>query len=122
MTEDIPMLMLVLSGQEMITSVLQDNKIADKLLSMVKDLKKYKVFVLLNDVDNAAINYSSPGLMKYVKEYYNILALINISDIKLIEVPLKFQKEYSRDIRNGDGYSFLDSKVRKIRFILNEEL
>ena len=88
---------------------------------MVKDLKKYNVFVLLNDVDNAAINFSSPSLLKYVKEYYNVLALVNISELRMIEVPLKFQKEYSRDIRKGDGYSFLDNKVRKIRFILNDE-
>lgn len=121
MIDDTPMLMLVLSGHEILDSVLQDNKISDKLLSMVKDLKKYKVFVLLNDVDNAAINFSSPSLLKYVKEYYNILALVNISELRMIEVPLKFQKEYSRDIRKGDGYSFLDNKVRKIRFILNDE-
>ena len=119
---EIPMLVLVLSGQDLIMSILQDNKMAEKLMALAKDMRKYKVFLLLSDVENGAINYASPALLKHVKETHSVIALDNIQDIRLIEVPMKFHKEFAKEIRIGDGYSFLSGKVRKIHFVLNQDM
>ena len=69
-----------------------------------------------------ATHHASPALLKHVKETHSVIALDNIQDIRFIEVPMKFYKEFAKEIRIGDGYSFLSGKVRKIHFVLNQDM
>lgn len=115
-----PLLLLVISGQENINELLQSSKTHDHIMSMVKELRRYKVFVILSGIENASIPYSAPAVLKYIKESKDIIALDDIGNIRFIEIPLKYQKEYAKEIGVGDGYSFIGGKVNKIKTILNK--
>ena len=115
-----PLLLLVISGQENINELLQSSKTHDHIMSMVKELRRYKVFVILSGIENASIPYSAPAVLKYIKESKDIIALDDIGNIRFLEIPLKYQKEYAKEIGVGDGYSFIGGKVNKIKTILNK--
>lgn len=116
--KEAPLLILVLSGEEMVAQLLQNQKVNDKLQSIGKELKKYKGFVLLEDIENQAINYASPGLLKYLKENHSFFVLDNIDNINLFDIPIKLIKTFSKEIRLGDGYSFIGGRVKRIHTIL----
>ena len=115
-----PLLLFVVSGQENIEELLQDSKSQERIMSIIKELRKYKAFVILSGIENAAISYSAPPLLKYIKESKNIIALEDIGNIRFVEIPLKYQKEFSKEIAVGDGYSLLGGKVNKVKTILNK--
>lgn len=115
-----PLLLLVISGQENINELLQSSKTHDHIMSMVKELRRYKVFVILSGIENASIPYSAPAVLKYIKESKDIIALDDIGNIRFLEIPIKYQKEYAKEIGVGDGYSFIGGKVNKIKTILNK--
>lgn len=115
-----PLLLLVVSGQENISELLQDSKTQERIMSMIKELRKYKVFVILSGLENTTIPYSAPAVLKYIKESKDIIALDDIGNIRFIEIPLKYQKEYAKEIGVGDGYSFIGGKVNKVKTILDK--
>lgn len=119
--ESEPLLLLVLSDPDILAQLLQDKGTGDKLLAIAKELKKYKACVLLSNLENEPIGYSAPALLKYVKETNSLFVLEDIANIRLLDIPLKLQREYAKELRPGDGFSFLGGKVRKIRTILRAE-
>lgn len=121
LSSDTPLLMLVLSGEEMVAQLLQNQKVGEKLQSIAKDLKKYKGFVLIGDVEDAPINYASPSILKYLKESHSFIVFDNIDSISLFDIPIKIVKMHSKKIRVGDAFSFIGGKVRRIRTILDSQ-
>ncbi len=119
--ERLPLILLVLSGRELTAALLQDSRTAENLLMIGKDMRRCKAFVLLSEVEDAPVNYASSPVLKQIKETHSMILLENIGDIRMADIPLKLQKEFARDIRVGDGYSLLGGKVRKIRFVLDQD-
>ncbi len=115
-----PLLLLVISGQENISELFQDSKTHERIMSMIKELRKYKVFVILSGLENATIPYSAPAVLKYIKESKDIIVFDDIGNIRFIDIPLKYQKAYAKEISIGDGYSFIGGKVNKVKTILDK--
>ena len=113
-----PLLLLVISGQENISELLQDSKANDRMLSFIKEYRKYKVFILLCGVENTSIPYSAPSVLKYIKESKDIIFFDDIGNVRFIDVPVKLQREYSKEISVGDAYSCIGGKLVKARTIL----
>lgn len=117
---DDPLLMLVISGAENINELLQDGKTNDCILSFIKEYRKYKVFILLCGVENASVPYSAPSVLKYIKESKDIIFFDDIGNVRFIDIPLKLQREYSKEISAGDVYSCIGGKLVKARTILTK--
>ena len=115
-----PLLLFVVAGQENIEEILQDGKTQEQVMSIIRDLRKYKAFVIFAGIENTTISYSAPSLLKYIKESKNIIVLEDIGNIRFVEIPLKYQKEFSKEIGIGDGYSLLGGKINKVKTILNK--
>ena len=113
-----PLLLFVISGQENISELLQDSKANDRMLSFIKEYRKYKVFILLCGVENTSIPYSAPSVLKYIKESKDIIFFDDIGNVRFIDVPVKLQREYSKEISVGDAYSCIGGKLVKARTIL----
>ncbi len=121
LSTDAPLMMLVLTGGDMVAQLLQKQAVNDKLQSIAKELKKYKGFVLLDDIENEGINYASPPLMKYMKESHSFIVFDNIASINLFDIPMKLLKTFSKEIRVGDGFIFVGGKVKRVRTILDSQ-
>ena len=119
--ENEPLLLLVISGKEMLNSLLSDKASADRLNEIVNDLRRFKAFVLIADLENNAISYSSAAILKYIKESNNLIILENVSDIKITDIPLRLQKEFNKDIKVGDAYSLINGKMKKLHLILADK-
>lgn len=115
-----PLLLFVISGQENIEELLQDSNTQEHMMSIIKELRKYKAFVIFSGIENATISYSAPILLKYIKDTKNIIAFDDVGNIRFIDIPLKYQKEFYKEIGVGDGYSFIGGKINKVRTILNK--
>lgn len=118
--ENEPLLLLVISGQDVIDEINADNKIQDKLMMIIKDLRKYKVFVIISGHEDARLPALAPAVMKYIRDSKNLIIFDDISNIGILDIPNKLIKEYSKEITQGDAYTFFGGKVSKIKTILNK--
>ena len=115
-----PLLLLVISGQDAVSEVLQDTKMQEKIMTIVKEMRRYKAFVILCGIENASIPYSAPAILKYIKESKDLIAFDDIANVKFIDIPLKFQKEFAKEISVGDAFAFIGGKVNKVKTILDK--
>lgn len=115
-----PLLILVVSGQDAVSEILQDSKIQEKVMTIVKELRRYKAFVILSGFENVSIPYSAPAILKHIKESKDLVVFDDIANVKFIDIPLKYQKEYAKEISVGDAFVFIGGKVNKVKTILDK--
>ena len=113
-----PLLVLILSGQDMIDELIQNSKIQDMLVGIAKDLKKYKSLVVVSGFENAKLPALAPSFMKYIRDSKNLVVFDDMANINIIDVPVRFLREYTKEIQLGDAYTFFSGKVRKVKTIL----
>lgn len=113
-----PLLVLILSGQDVIDELIQNSKIQDMLVGIAKDLKKYKSLVVVSGFENAKLPALAPSFMKYIRDSKNLVVFDDMANINIIDVPVRFLREYTKEIQPGDAYTFFSGKVRKVKTIL----
>ena len=116
--EEEPLLMLILSGQDIIDELVRDGKTQDMLVSIAKELKKYKAVVIASGFENAKLPALAPAFMKLVRDSKNLVVFDDMANINIIDVPIRFQREYAKEIQLGDSYAFFGGKVKKVRTVL----
>ena len=100
-----PLLVLILSGQDMIDELIQNSK-------------KYKSLVVVSGFENAKLPALAPSFMKYIRDSKNLVVFDDMANINIIDVPVRFLREYTKEIQPGDAYTFFSGKVRKVKTIL----
>ena len=114
----------VLSGAELLVLVL-DNP--DAMLAICNDreaLAAYKNIVgryknmkacILTFVDNAAIPYSAPEMMKNIRDQRHFLFFDDMANMKVFDAPLALVRKFKKPIDVGDGYYFKDNECLKLK-------
>jgi len=87
---------------------------------MTKQLKNLKIAVIFTNLDNAAVAYGAPEIVKQIKENKKIILFDDVANLKFMDISLKQEREFSKPIKPGDGYICFGGEVEKIKTILNE--
>ena len=92
--------------------------IYDEMQTKYKGLKFMIVFI---DIPNAAISYSSPEVLKKMKDNYQILAFENLKDIKVADFSMQLLRQYKSDIRESDAFFVSGDDLHRIKCITKKD-
>lgn len=82
---------------------------------IVGKFKALRVCILFSNLPNEAITYSSPEVLKIMRDNRNNLFFDDISNLKAFEIPYAVQKQFKKPIEKGDGYLLIGNDVAKIK-------
>ncbi|MBC8060467.1 MAG: type VII secretion protein EssC [Clostridiaceae bacterium] len=114
-----PLILLVIENQSFFEEVTKNKELYAKFLKITKQLKNLKFAVIFTNVDNVAVAYNTPEIIKQIKENKKSILFEEAANSKFVDIPLKQQKEFSKPIKLGDGYLCFGGEVEKIKTILN---
>lgn len=106
--------LLVINNRTLFSSSEYQNAVYNLILALNGDYKDVKLIVLISQIENNAINYSSCNLLKHIKENPNVFLFDDLQNCKLLEVPHAVNKYFKKPIQAGDCYYFCDA-ISKIR-------
>ena len=111
---DAPLLLLVLDHPDALAAI-SGNR--DALAACKNILSRYKSMrgCIITFVENANVPYSSPELLKTVRDQRNMLLFDDIGNLKVFDAPLALQRTFKKPIETGDCYYFRDNDCVKLK-------
>lgn len=113
-----PLLLLVLQNKDAVNAISSDRAALDSYKRIVTKYKALGVSILLTNLDNAAIGFSSPEIVKLLKDSRNLMLFENISEQKLFDVPLAKVREFAKPLEAGEGYYVVGNELSKVKIVL----
>ena len=84
---------------------------------MLGKYRMMKVLILMTNVENAAIPFSAPDLMKIVKDNRRYIIFDDISNIKLCDLSVSIAKKYAKPIEFCDAFYVNENELTKIKTV-----
>lgn len=110
----LPLQLLIISGEDALLSMDQD-----KLYEVVKYFSNYKVCVILTGLENESIGYSSPDILKYIRDNRNVFVFDKAANIKIVDVSYKEESQFTQEVSLGDAFGYSNDKLCRIKTILD---
>lgn len=118
--KDQPLLMLVVNNRGFYDIMAADKELYKKFSDIIKLYSGLKSVIILSDVENASVGYSSPDIYKYLKENKKMFIFEDAANIKFVDVSVKQQKDNAKPLRLGDCFMMFDSAFARIKTILDD--
>lgn len=87
---------------------------------LTKTYKDMKLLFIFAEVDNVAVAYGASDMLKSVKEVGGMVAMEDISNLKLVDVTAVVAKQFKKPIELGDAYWIVDKDIQKIKLVYTE--
>lgn len=97
------------------------NKKRDYVEKFKKILTKYKnlpVFIMFVDFENLRIPFSGADIQKTMLEYKYMIIIEDINKIKMFDVSIQTQREFTKSIGKTDGYLWGEDGIKKYKLLL----
>lgn len=114
------LIMFVVQNREAIESLSKNANTIKIYKDIISQYKAYKICFLYSNIEDAAISFSGPEILKLMKENRRIFYFDNIQNSKICDVSSIVAKKYKKEIELGDMYYFKDSEIKKIKSIKYE--
>jgi S-DNA-T family DNA segregation ATPase FtsK/SpoIIIE len=75
------------------------------------------VCVLIGDYENTNISYASPDIIKNIRDARHFLYFDDISNMKILDMPLATMRAFKKPIEIGDGYYIKDNDCFKLKTV-----
>lgn len=110
-------IVVVIESSDAIAEISADKKIIGTIKGMLGKYRMMKVLILMTNVENAAIPFSAPDLMKIVKDNRRYIIFDDISNIKLCDLSVSIAKKYAKPIEFCDAFYVNENELTKIKTV-----
>ena len=100
---------------------ISDTKPVRKLFDEItKDYKNYGVFVIYGDVEDEAVPYGSPDILKHLKDAKQAVVFDNLPLVKLYDVSSQFARKHTKPLLEDEAYWFRGPEIKKVKLITED--
>ncbi len=118
--EKAPLLVWLLRNNDVISSMSGDREMMKLYRQLCTKYRALKICIIYGNLENAAINYSAPEVLKMLRDSKNFLIFTDIGEQKLCDVPFSVSKEYTKPLEAGEAYRFSGIGITKIKTVLED--
>lgn len=115
-----PLLLLLLQSRDAVAQIAADSTRMNRFKELTGKYKGLKICILLTDVENTMISFSSPEPYRLLKDQRNFLVFDDLANIKLFDVPLPTIRKFKRKLTKGEAYYIRENDIFKLRTPLYE--
>lgn len=117
----LPLLLLIINNNDVINIISDNRELFEKYKTMITKFKAMKLCVIFSNIDNLAISYSSPEVLKMLKETKQFIIFEDLDNFKIFDIPLSTTRSYKKPIEIGDGYYVKENDLKKVKTTLFSE-
>jgi len=112
-----PLLLVIIQNRDAIEALSSNKKAVEVYKKIIKQYKALKVCFIFSNIENAAVAYGSPEILKGIKENRKAVIFDDLSNHKVFDIPVNTLREFKKPIEKGDAYLVIDNDIIKIKTI-----
>lgn len=110
-----PFLVYVLQHDDAFKTISADSTLLAIYKRIIGKYKALRVCIFFSNIPNESIQYSSPEVLKMMRDNRQLLFFDDMNNMKAFEIPYAVQKQFRKPIEKGDGYLILGNDVYKLK-------
>jgi S-DNA-T family DNA segregation ATPase FtsK/SpoIIIE len=119
--DDVPLLLILVQNQDAVEAVSANITAMETYKKLTTKYKALKLCFIYSNIENMAISYSSPELLKQIKETKNMLIFDDLVNHKIYDFPMNIMHKYKKPLTVGDAYYIKGNDTYKLKTVLCEE-
>ncbi len=113
-----PLLLLVINHPGGPQTISEDAESLARYKKIISKYKALKVSILFTGIENAAITYASPEVLKTIRDDKHFIVFEDLNNVKLTDVPTTAARAFKKAIEPGDAYYIKENRLQKIKTVL----
>lgn len=114
---DISYNILVLNSKESLDYISTTKPVLEKYKGMLCNYKNYGLLVIYGNVDNAAVPYSAPEILKRIKDNRKAIIMDALNTVKIFDIPSGVVRSYDKPLLQDEAYMVMGADLNKVKFI-----
>lgn len=110
-----PLLMLMVANREAIQVLSKSAGSMKKYKEVIGKFASLKVCIVYTDIENSAIGFSGPEVLKLLKDNRNLYFFDDLKNLKLYDVNSQAMRLYKKEIERGDCYHITNDETVKLK-------
>ena len=112
---------VILNSKDSVEYISTTKPVLEKYKEILAGYKNYGILFVYAGVDNVAVAYSGPEILKRIKDSKKVMLLDNINTVKLFDIPAGQIRAFSKDVLQDEGYWINGAEIKKVK-LFNEVL
>ena len=118
---DQPLEVLVLNGQEGMGAISDDMDAGQNFERLSRRYRRMKVFFIFAGIENKAISYSAPEMIRHLKEMQQAIVFENASQIRAFDIGMSEVRANADKLGRNDAFIVSEEHLQRIRLTATEE-
>lgn len=112
-------IILIINTPDATSYISENRSLLETYKDIVKKYKGLKSLVLFTNIENEAITYNSPEVLKMMKENYQFIMFEDLNAVKLFDCSMSILKKFKNPIKDNEAYFLSGSGLKKIKTFLH---
>lgn len=110
------LIMLIINNKDAFGYISDERNLMRAYESFVDKLKAMKIFIILSGIEDKPIGYSSPDMLKKIKDDKHMLVFTNASEHKILDIPIAFIRQNKKPLDSTQAFYINESEISRIKF------
>ncbi len=111
-------IILIINAIDAIGYISENKIVLETYKEIVKKYKNLKSLILFTNVENETIAYSSPEVLKMMKDNYQFIVFEDLNAVKIFDCPMSLLKKFKTTIKDNEAYFLSGNDLKKIKTVL----
>ena len=112
-----PVLVLVVNSSDVIKHISDSSLLMDQFNTIADNYRRMRVFFLFSCIANRPVSYSSPDLLRFLREERKALLFEELGTVKTYDIPLMVQRENARPRINNEAFLLDEDDVIRVKLV-----
>lgn len=112
------LVVLIINNREAVEMISNNMNLMNSYKNIITRYKNMNICVLIGDYENTNISYASPDLVKNIRDARHFLYFDDLSNLKILDLPLSIMRQFKKQIDTGDCFYIKDNDCIKIKTTL----
>lgn len=109
---------LIINASDAVGYISENRSVLEIYKDIIKKYKNLKSLILFTNVENEAITYNSPEVLKMMKDNYQFIVFEDLNAVKLFDCPMSLLKKFKNPLKDNEAYFLSGSELKKIKTVL----
>ena len=113
-------IVMIINSKDALEYISSTKPVLTLFNEITKTYKNMGVFVLYGDIEDEAVPYGAPELLKHLKDSRKAIVFDNLPMIKMYDVNSQFARKNTKQLLEDEGYWFNGPEIKKVKLITEE--
>ncbi len=110
-------IIFVLNNNDAVLRISENSELLDKFNTIADRYRRMHIFFLFSSLDNKAVSYSSPELVKFIRDERKALIFDELNLLKFFDISLSQARQHTRPRANNEAFLLMDEDISRIKLI-----